>query len=355
MRSIADGSNMPTHRTTISRSQAQSPFYVGIDLGGTNTKIGLVDDLGRTLGFSSVPTAAVAGPEAAAQRMGRGVLDLIREAGLTPNDVPRVGFGSPGPLDVPTGMLTKPVNLIGWENFPIRDRVSHHCGRPITFANDACAAAYGEHWLGAGRDFHSLIMFTLGTGLGCGIVIGGMLIEGRHSSGAECGHIVIDYHDNARLCGCGQTGHLEAYVCAKAVEKRTVEALEAGRKTSLDARLEHGAQLTPLLLAEEAEAGDALALEIVMDTARYLAVGIVSLMHTIDPDGVLLGGAMTFGGSEKPLGRQFLDCICQEVRRKAFPIPAQHTTIDYATLGSDAGYLGAAGLARAEHRQPKPQ
>src|SRR5262249_52663473 len=114
-------------------------------------------------------------------------------------------------------------------------------------------------------------------------------------------------------------------------------------------RLEHGAGLTPLLIAEEAAAGDALCLEIVTDTARYFAVGIVNMMHTIDPDGVLLGGGINFCGRNSPLGRRFLDIIREEVHRRAFPIPAQRTTIDYATLGGDAGYLGAAGLARAEY------
>jgi glucokinase len=125
--------------------------------------------------------------------------------------------------------------------------------------------------------------------------------------------------------------------------------MEEGRKTSLNARLEQGFTLSPLLISEEAAAGDALALELVLDSARYLAVGVVSMMHTIDPDAVLLGGGINFGGPDSPLGRKFLEIVREEVRRRAFPIPAQRATIDYATLGSDAGYLGAAGLARLKH------
>ncbi len=104
------------------------------------------------------------------------------------------------------------------------------------------------------------------------------------------------------------------------------------------------------MLAAEASAGDVLSLEIVAETARYLGVGIVNLMHTIDPNGVLLGGAMTFGGQESPLGRQFLAWIREEVGRRAFPVLAQRTVIDFASLGGDAGYIGAAGMARLKHR-----
>ena len=206
-----------------------------------------------------------------------------------------------------------------------------HCGLPVTFQNDANAAAYGEFWVGKGRDFHSMVLFTLGTGIGCGIIVGDLSIDGENSHGAECGHIIIDCSENARLCGCGQRGHLEAYASATAVVKRMHEALAAGRPSSLRKQLEHCRQLTPKMLAHEAAAGDALSLEIVAETARYLGVGIVNLMHTIDPNGVLLGGAMTFGGHESPLGRQFLAWIREEVGRRAFPVLAQRTVIDFAS------------------------
>jgi glucokinase len=253
-------------------------------------------------------------------------------------------------MDIPAGMLLDPPNLPGWVDFPLRDRVSHHCGLPIEFANDAGAAAYGEYWLGAGREARSMVLFTLGTGIGCGIIVHEMSIDGEHSHGAECGHIVIDFRDDARMCSCGNSGHLEAYASALSIIKRTQEALSAGRASSLSARLARGDSLTPLVLSEEAERGDALAESIILETARYLAVGVVNLMHTIDPDMVVIGGAMTWGGHETRVGREFLEAVRGEVRRRAFPLPAQKTKIDYATLGGDAGYLGAAGLARIAHR-----
>jgi len=335
----------------IAPGEARPPFFAGIDLGGQSIKVGIVDDLGRPLSKLVIPTESQAGPEAAAARMGQAVRDAIAKAGVDPASVVRVGLGSPGTMDIRAGKLIRPSNLRrSWDNFPLRDRAAAHCRLPVTFANDANAAAYGEFWVGAGRDFHSLVLFTLGTGIGCGIIIGDLSIDGENSHGGECGHIVIDCSPTARLCGCRQRGHLEAYAGAVAVAKRAREALEVGRQSSLEKRLADGHALTPKLLAEEAAAGDALSREIIADTAHFLAIGIVNVMNTIDPSGVLLGGAMTFGSNDSPLGKQFLQWVREEVARLAFPVLAKRTVIEFASLGGDAGFIGAAGLARIEHR-----
>ncbi|HZZ26979.1 MAG TPA: ROK family protein [Pirellulales bacterium] len=343
---------MPASRTTISFLDAKTPLFVGVDVGGTNTKIGLVDDLGRTLSFLSIATEEPAGPEAGIRRIGNAVRQMIMVAGLPPGSVARVGLGTPGPLDLATGTLVAPVNMPHWHNFPIRDRLAQACNLPVTYGNDASAAAFAEYWLGWGS-VQSLAMFTLGTGIGGGIIVDGKPIDGQHSLGGEYGHAIIDCSETARLCGCGQRGHLEAYASATSVVKCTNEELQSGRKSSLTYRMEQGAPLTTLLLAEEAENGDALALEIVMDTARYMAVGIVNIMHTIDPEIIILGGAMNFGGIQSQLGRRFLEQIRQEVRRRTFAMLADRTKIEFARLESDAGYLGAAGLARTEYYQSK--
>jgi len=346
---------MPKSRQFIALGEAKAPFFAGVDLGGTNIKVGVVDDLGRPMSWTSIETLSERGAEDAVERMAQAVKVAIGEAGLKPADIRRVGLGSPGTMDIPAGMLLEPPNLPGWNHYPIRDRLSHHCDLPVTFANDAGAAAYGEFWVGCGKEMPSMVLLTLGTGIGCGIIVNDFSIDGEHSHGAECGHIIIDYHDDARLCPCGQTGHLEAYCSALSIIKRTHEALEAGRASSLTKRVSAGAELTPLLLAEEAEAGDALSLEIILDTARYLGVGIVTLLHTIDPSGVVLGGAMTFGRDQTSLGRRFLGRVREEVRKRAFPTLAERTTIDYATLGGDAGFIGAAGLARMDDRKRSPR
>jgi len=363
---------MAQQRQLISAASAQRPFFVGVDLGGTNVKVGVVDDLGRQVRMVddqgnpthrlSIPTRTEKGAEIATRRMGEAVKRAIQAASVDFSAVARVGLGSPGTMDIPAGMLVDPVNLRGegWKGFGIRDRLSEHCGKPVAFANDAAAAAYGEFWIGSGRNFRSMVLLTLGTGIGCGIIIDGVSIDGENSHGAECGHVIIDCSENARVCGCDQPGHLEAYASATALIKRTREALDSGRTSSLSERIrkeeekeEKDRKGIPELIAEEAEAGDELALELVLQTARYLGIGVVSLMHTIDPTGVLLGGAMTFGGKESELGRRFLARIKEEVQRRAFEVLAARTAIEFASLGGDAGYIGAAGIARAEHMKSR--
>jgi glucokinase len=340
---------MAHSRQFISLADAKPPFFVGVDVGGTNIKTGVVDDLGRPLSWISIPTEVEKGPEAAIARMQQAIERAITEGGLYVGAIARIGLGTPGTMDIAQGILLTPGNLPGWWNFPIRDRLSEATGLNVTYSNDAGAAAYGEFWVGSGRVLHSMVMFTLGTGVGGGIIVGDLSVEGEHSAGSELGHMIIDYHDTARLCSCGQRGHLEAYASASSVVKRTEELLQGGRKSSLQGRIAAGQALSSLMIDEEAERGDELSLEIVTETARYLGIGIVTAMHAIDPQGVVIGGAMTFGQHETQTGRNFLERVRQEVRLRAFPFLAEKTTIDYASLGGDAGYIGAAGLARLAH------
>jgi len=329
---------------------AERPFYAGVDLGGTNIKVGIVDDRGRTLAFHTEPTHAARGPEDAAARMGRAVQTLCEQLGVRIDDLARVGLGTPGPQDLRTGEIIKAGNLPGWDRFPIRDRVSLHCGREVTYANDANAAAYGEYWVGGAQDCQSLVLLTLGTGVGGGIIIEDLSIDGAHSHGSECGHMLVDPAENARLCPCGQRGHLEAYASATSLKALARERLAASPDGSLFKALAGGEELTPILISREAAAGDPLAMDLILEAGRWLGIGIVSLMHTIDPEIVLIGGAMTFGGEQATVGRAFIERIRAEVRSRTFPLLAEKTQIHFASLGGDAGYIGAAGLARAVER-----
>jgi len=329
----------------MTTTTGSGPFYVGIDLGGTNIKAGVVNDTGHPLSQVKAPTEAVNGPLAGVDSMVKAADEAILEAGLTKDRIRAVGLATPGTMDLKTGMLLNPPNLPGWDDFPVRDTVAQRLHLPTVLQNDANAAAYGEFWAGAARDAESLVFWTLGTGIGCGIIIDDVIIEGAHSHGGECGHIIIEM-TNGRLCGTGQYGTLEAYAGGRAVVARCEEALRGGRPSAISERIAAGEELTPLLIAQSAEAGDALCDEIVMETARFMGVGTVTLMHTIDPDMVLFGGGMTFGRNATGLGRRFIDEIRSEVKKRAFPIPAAKTMIDYASLGGDAGFIGAAGCAR---------
>lgn len=344
---------MPNTDVTIRAEDAKMPLYIGLDVGGTNIKIGLVDDAGETLAYNSMPTEQGKGAEDACGRMARVVTKLIEDAGVKRSDVSRAGIATPGPMDIPAGMILRPGNIPGWWDFPIRERLKFHLGIPVTFANDANAAAYGEFWRGAGAQFESLVLITLGTGIGGGIIIGDTLIAGAHSCGGECGHILVNPAKDAWQDSLGKSGSLEAYACAGAVIRRATDALGSSEASSLARRHRKGEAITPRMVAEEAEKGDVLARNVVMETAHWLAMGIVTFIHTIDPDAVVLGGAMNFGGSESALGREFLQKIRDEVRPRILEPLRNAVKIEFASLGGDAGYIGAAGLARIEDRKSR--
>lgn len=335
---------------TITREDAIGPFYIGVDVGGTSIKIGVLDDLGRTLAYTSFPTEGEKDTADGIRRITNVVQHLLSSSKLAVSEVAAVGLGTPGPMDIKRGYILDPTNIPGWRHYPIRDRLADALGKPVTYANDANAAAYGEYWVGTGKNHPSLVMITLGTGVGGGIIIGDLSIEGENSFGSEIGHVAVDYGPQARMCPCGQPGHLEAYASATAVIARTTEQIQAGRPSSLKGLLTKNHKLTGLQIAQAAEADDELALEVILSTADYLARGIVILMHTVDPAAIVLGGAMNFGGSQNPLGRQFLARIKQGVDRQTFSLLSQRIVIDFASLAGDAGYIGAAGLARAANK-----
>jgi glucokinase len=340
------------HMSEISGSEGDNePLFLGVDVGGTGIKIGLVDNRGRPIAKARIDTLEARGPEDAIRRVHQAARALLAEQQLSYGQLRAIGLGTPGTMDIPGGMILSPPNLPHWRSFPIRDALSAECERPVAFTNDANAAAYGEYWVGSGQSHKSMIMLTLGTGVGGGVIVDGKCIEGSNSFGSECGHILVDSRDDARKCvwGGGQ-GQLEAYASASAVARRMHELLRAGEESQLLNLGREIETLTPLELAEAGDDGDPLALRIIAEAGTYLGVGIVTLVHTIDPGIVVLGGAMNFGGAERPAGRHFLESIQTEFRRRAFDVVRDTTQLAFATLGSDAGYIGAAGYARDYYR-----
>jgi glucokinase len=322
-----------------------APRYIGIDIGGSSINVGVVDDGGAPLGKQSSPIRLGEGLQAGLEQMAAAVEQVVRESGTAWEAIAAVGVAAPGTIDIPQGIIFHPFNLPGWENLPLREIVAQRFGKPTILQNDANAAAFGEYWVGGGREAHSLMLWTLGTGIGGGIVINGQLLSGAHSHAGECGHTIVQM-DGGELSPHGIHGALELYAGARALVRRCEQGLAAGRLSVLSAWLADGAELDPRLIARAAEEGDAFADELIMETARYLAIGTVNIMHTLDPEVVLLGGAMTFGRHESKLGGRFLARVKQVVEAHAFPILAEKTRIDYATLGADAGFIGAAGCAR---------
>jgi glucokinase len=315
--------------------------YVGLDVGGTTMKAGVVDDNAHAFPAVNLPTDAHRGQEHGLEVMCESIRQAVKAAGLKLADIAGIGVATPGTMDLAAGIILDPPNLKPWQNVPVRTHIETVFHLPTAFQNDANAAAFGEYWAGAGKGARSLVLFTLGTGVGGGIIVFDRVLEGQHSHGAELGHTKIEM-TNPRQCGCGRYGCLEAYASATAVVKRAMEELgRDGRNSALHARLRAGhGVLTARDVFEAAERADALSQKIVDETAYYLAVGATNMMHTIDPDMVVFGGGMI--GAGEP----FIEKIRRYVRQLAFPVPAEKTQIRYAQLGSDAGFIGAATCAR---------
>lgn len=334
-----------------SAANLDSPCFLGVDVGGTNIKIGLVDDHGRTLEFDSITSVDENGAQGAISRAAQTCRQLAKQAGVDWDQIPRAGLGTPGPQSLPEGKLLNPSNLPGWHNFKIQAALERELGMPVSYINDANAAAYGEFWVGTGAAQGSLALLTLGTGVGGGLIVDGKLINGVNSFGSEVGHVIVDGRQDARLCvwGGGQ-GQLEAYASASAVAAQAEAGLRRGRKSSLSDVASAGGSLTAKHVYKAALIGDEFALEIIDEAAYYLGIGVTNTVHMIDPGLVVLGGAMNFGGSQCQIGRRFLEGVRKEFKRRTFPNVYEGTKIDFATLGGDAGYIGAAGIARKDFR-----
>lgn len=326
-------------------SKNSERWFLGIDVGGTNVKSGVIDDHGVVCSKSSVPTQAIHGPDHGVQQMCLAAKQALQQTDLTIDDIAAIGLATPGTMDIPAGMLVNPSNLPGWTDFPVRQKIEDAFGRPTILQNDANAAAYGENWAGSASEANSLVFFTLGTGLGGGIIVDDTIIQGEHSHGSEIGHTILEF-DGGRLCSTGQYGTAEAYCSATALIQQFQYGIADGKTSSVTDRMDEMTPLSPLLIAEEAEQGDQFSIDLILEMARYLGAAVTSACHVIDPNMVLLGGAMTFGRHETKIGRRFLETVRQEFCERAFPVVSENVTIDYAKLGGDAGFIGAAGCAR---------
>jgi glucokinase len=304
-------------------------------------KSAVVDDNGKAYPSATMPTEAFKGQEHGLNQMAATIRKAIAAAGKTEGEIAAIGVATPGTMDIPAGIILDPPNLRPWQNVPVRDVIAKTFDKPTAFQNDANAAAFGEFWIGAGRDVKSMVMFTLGTGIGGGVIMFDKVLEGQHSHGAEVGHMKIDLGKNRR-CGCGRWGCLEAFASATAVVKRAHEAVASvtGKSILKELLATTDEELPAKVVFQAADRGDEIAKKLVDDTAYYLAVGATNMMHLIDPDMIVYAGGMTAAGEP------FLKSIRHYIKELAFPVPAEKTIVRYAQLGSDAGMIGAAACAR---------
>ena len=319
---------------------------VGIDLGGTSIRVGLFNRGMRLLAQHSMPTRVAAGPQAAVEEMAAAIRTLAAGNGVrSPADLIGIGIGSPGPINLRTGVLGLLPNLHGWERFPLRDALAEATGLPVILESDANAAAIAEWKLGAGRasGLETMVMITLGTGVGTGLILDGKVWHGIFGMGGELGHTVVE--PGGWLCGCGSRGCLEAYASANGLI-RLAKAIGTSPEASAGLRdLTQGAFM-PLDVALLAQAGDASAKLAFEQLGRYLGLGLATLISTLDPSMIVVGGGVA---SAWPLfaPAMFASVLENSVVYRLME-PAQRelmerdrTFIRPALLGPVAGLLGA--------------
>lgn len=312
---------------------------IGIDLGGTAIKGGLVAADGAILDKEQVSTEADGGPDHVLKRIVGQIEYFKSRAAGQGIDITRVGIGAPGILSHKTGTIIAPPNLPGWRNVPIVARLTSATGLFVNLENDANNAAYAEFRCGAGRGSMNMVLLTIGTGVGGGVVIDGHLFRGAFENGGELGHTIVQ--TDGRLCGCGQRGCLEAHASASNMVLRAIKLLESGRTSLMAAEWKSTGLMDGRRIANAAAAGDALALEVWNETCRYLAIACINIQHAFNPERVVFAGGLSETGDL--LLNAIKTAYCAEASRLLGDPPE----LRLAELGNDAGFVGAALSALA--------
>ncbi|MDQ6828308.1 MAG: ROK family protein [Gemmatimonadota bacterium] len=323
----------------------RTQYIVGVDLGGTNIVVGAMPEDGSAqLAVREESTHSERGAEAVVDKIvamiAAVISDVIRAQGAHPQDFLGVGVGAPGPLDRDNGIVIVAPNL-GWKNFPLRDEIAHRIHLPATLDNDANCATVGEWWQGAAKGGRNVVGLTIGTGIGGGIILDGKLYHGSSDVAGEIGHTTID--QAGRYCRCGNYGCLEAYASGPAIAQRAREALERDEISALH-RMVGGDldKLTAATVYNAAHDGDALALEVVRDTAKFLATGVANLLNLINPDVVVIAGGVTKAGDH------LFEPLRAEVKRRAFRPAVAACRIVPGSLPGTAGMVGAVATFKAQ-------
>lgn len=319
-------------------------YCIGIDLGGTFIKFGLVDSSYKLVGKTfQLPTPVGEGSDAVVAQMAKGGRMAIESAGVAKADVAGVGIGAPGPLDLKAGVVIAMPNIPGMDGLPLRDRVGGALGIPGVLENDANAAGFGEYIGGAGGRCGDMVLLTLGTGVGSGIVVDDKVLHGAHGIGAELGHLVVV--PDGEVCNCGQRGCLERYASATFMARAAERMLSGGcnRHSVLRDVLAKKGELTAKDICEARRAGDVFATNVWDTMARHLAGGCVSIARIIDPERIVLGGGMAAAGED------LLGPVRAHFTAMHWSLTDERTQIVLATLGNDAGVIGAAGVAMQKY------
>lgn len=306
---------------------------IGVDVGGTSVKLGLFETDGTLVDKWEVPTRKEEGGRYILDDVAASIRKVLGEKNIDLDDVVGAGMGVPGPV-MPDGYVEVCVNL-GWRDMnPQRELSALLDGLPVKSGNDANVAALGEMWQGGGKGYTDIVMVTLGTGVGGGVIIDEKIISGKHGLAGEIGHIHVR-DEETEHCNCGGVGCVEQIASATGIAREARRKMAASDAPS--ALRKFGDQVTAKDVLDEAKAGDAMALEVVELVGRYLGVMLAQVAMTVDPEIFVIGGGVSKAG-------QFLIDVIWKYYDHYSPISQNKGKIGLATLGNDAGIYGAARL-----------
>ncbi|MCM3716804.1 ROK family glucokinase [Fictibacillus phosphorivorans] len=313
-------------------------WLVGVDLGGTTIKIAFITFDGHIVEKWEIPTNKAEDGKNIVNDIADSISAKLDQLSEKREKLAAIGMGAPGFIDMKTGFIYHAVN-IGWRNYALKDELEKATGLPVTIDNDANIAAIGEMWRGAGDGEGNLLMVTLGTGVGGGIIVNGHIMHGTNGMAGEIGHITSIPEGGAH-CNCGKTGCIETIASATGIARIAKLKASAEKSSTLNKVLKDKGELKAKDVAEAAEKGDAAAIATLDEVAFHLGLVIANISNSINPGKIVIGGGVSKAGNI------LMSRLEKEFKRFALPRVAEGATLTVATLGNDAGIIGGAWLAK---------
>ncbi len=310
-------------------------YFAGIDIGGTNIKFGIFDNTGTIVYREQKPTMSEKGPQALLHLVTNIGERLLYYAADEEYDIRHIGVGSPGAVNSQTGQVIGPCpNIEGWTGTQIGTALYDRLNVPIHVDNDVNAMALAEYRFGAAQQMTNVVCLTVGTGIGGAFIYDGKILHGSNYTGGELGHMTINF--DGPECACGNNGCLEAYCSSKHILQRVITMLDGAFtpvfKDVLKSDIEN---LTIKKLFAANKRGDKVAAEVIAETAAYLGIGLAGIVNLLNPETVVIGGGITDGGG------RFVELVSTELKRHAFSSATENLKVVKASLGNDAGFIGA--------------
>lgn len=317
-------------------------YFVGVDIGGTNVEMGILNELGEILIKKSIKTDSKKGAEDTFGRIWTAISSLITELGITKDDIKSIGMGIPGPV-LNNSIVKIAANFSWGDNFPAKELMEKISGKPVKVGNDVKLIALGETLFGAGRGYKNSITIPIGTGIAAGIIINGVIVEGADGAAGEFGHVVVN--KQGYKCGCGLTGCLETYCSATGIIREGKRRLAENKENALYRRINGSIDsLEARDIFDLAKAGDKFCMDIVDWFCEYMAEGIGMLLNILNPEIIIFSGGVARAGDI------LLDGVKKNLAKYALGMTMENLKFAFGELNEEAGIKGAAALVMNENK-----